>query len=169
MTNELQELDALIPEERKVRIKGEEFTIQPFKFLNVLKVLKIVFNVISETSLSDADEFTLIKVLSDNPDQMLQVFNLATNKPAKWFEDIDMDEGVDLITTIYKVNEDFFIQKLKPKLQSLNLLRSQPEGVMNQDQSLMLEENLENLQNSKSETTQENPMSQENLEVIPVG
>jgi len=152
--SDIKDLDTLVPDEVYVTIKGEQIEIRPFKFLNLLKVLKILFKMMEGFSLELLDQFSIVKMLAENPDDMLKVFSLATGKPEKFFDDIDADEGVDVITTIYKTNQDFFVRKLRPKLEKLNALSNSQESQMISEQ-LQSDEEQEQPPKNKLEITTE--------------
>ena len=158
-----KELDALIPEEVYVSVKGEQLQVKPFNFLNLLKVLKILFSMTESVSLDLMDQYSTIKMVADHPDEVLRIFSYSTGKPVNFFDDsVTADEGAELVAQIYLVNQDFFVQKLRPRLEKLNesssLLESQ---TVTSEQLLTNEEG----QESKPLTTSEDGMSQQTATV----
>lgn len=164
---DIDELEMLVPEEVFVTINSEQIEIKPFKFLNLLKVLKILFKMLEGIGLEELDQFSLVKLLVDNPEEMLRIFSIATGKQAGYFETIDAAEGIDLVTTIYKVNEDFFVRQLKPKLEKLNVLSSSPKSQMMPEQLQQNEEEQESLpkEELETETTKTEQIEVQNLAV----
>ncbi len=140
MLSELKELETLVPDSNVVNIKGQEIEIKPFKFFNLLRVLRIILRASEDVSFTTTDEFTIIKLLSENPEALVEIFSIATGKNRDFFEDLDTDEGVELVTKIYKTNESFFIQKVQPKLESLGLNRSELQTDLKESQMIESEQ-----------------------------
>ena len=44
----------------------------------------------------------------------MQLMMIGTKKPREWVEDLEMDQGVEVITAVFEVNADFFTQKVLP-------------------------------------------------------
>lgn len=119
--SDLNELEKLVPEDVFVLVNGEKLSIKPFKFKPLLKVLKIVLKVADSGDLIGVDQYTIFRLLANNPDELMEVFVIATGKDIKFFDDINTDEGANLIAKIFKVNQDFFSKKVAPILEEMGL------------------------------------------------
>jgi len=133
MTEDLKELAELQPESKFVIVKGESIEIKPFKFRHMFKVLNHISNMIDDVNEYEDQTKQLFKLFGKHEEDVLGIMALAISKPLNFFEDLDTEEGFDLAATIWKINQDFFVQKIQPKLEALGLNQSPSDSPSNPD------------------------------------
>lgn len=129
MTEDLKELAELQPESTFVVVKGHSFEIKPFKFRHMFKVLNHISNMVEDISLMQnpyedpalAQTKQFLKLFGNHEEDVLGIMALAIGKPINFFEDAEIEEGFELASTIWKINQDFFVRKIQPKLEALGL------------------------------------------------
>lgn len=131
--SEQTELEILFPQEISVAVKekGEILTIKPFKFRKIFKVIKVITDIAERMAKSGNNEEALFDLLTESEDKVLEVLSLAIDKPSNWFDDLEGDTGVELLTAVWKVNKSFFDNKLAPLLKEM--------GFGKQEESLILQ------------------------------
>lgn len=154
MTEELNELAALQPESQFVIINDESFEIKPFKFRNMFKVLNHVSNMVGDINPYEDETIQFFRLIGSHEEDVLSIMALAINKPISFFDNVDTEQGLELATVIWKINQDFFVQKIQPKLESLGIKVSQ-----NQSDS-QLEKEKNTLLTDTAETENQEPASQ---------
>jgi hypothetical protein len=120
-------LSILDPVKTLIEVQGEPFKIQQFKFVEALKIMKIVkdhpnaipFELFQLNTQTDTDQMIdlIIKSLSEFGDGIFEILKTYLKKDDEWMEKLEIDEVVDITLAIVKVNMDFFTQKLLPKFQ----------------------------------------------------
>ncbi len=127
MTDDLKELQELQPQSQFIIIKGESFEIKPFKFKHMFSVLNHISNMIDEVNPYEDQTKQLFKLLGKHPEDVMGILALAIGKPLSFFDDVDTEQGIDLAILVWKINQDFFVQKVQPKMKSLGLFQDLPE------------------------------------------
>jgi hypothetical protein len=56
----------------------------------------------------------IARLIGEGGDGVLDLMVIGSKKPREWVENLEMDEGVELLTSIFEVNADFFIQRVLP-------------------------------------------------------
>lgn len=119
------EITTLFPQGKEVTLKGEKFLVMPFGFGQFPKVLSLMKRLKDPAEGSQLTLATLGTMLADNADVVVEFSTLATKKPASFFEDVPMDEGVALVQAIIEVNADFFVKRLQPTvMQAIEALQN---------------------------------------------
>ena len=134
----MSDLNTIFPGTEVTLSTGESFTLKPFKFGQLPKVLHLskgIFGHISSMFSAGADlnDATLIsEVLAHGGENFIQLLCLATGKPRDWFDELESVDGVQLSTAFLEVNVSFFVQKLLPELkksaQKLNQVTPAPSA-----------------------------------------
>lgn len=128
MTDDLKELQELQPQSSFIIVKGESFEIKPFKFKHMFAVLNHISNMIDEVNPYEDQTKQLFKLLGKHPDDVMGILGLALGgKPVSFFDDVDTEQGIDLAILVWKINKDFFAQKVQPKMKELGLFQDLPE------------------------------------------
>jgi hypothetical protein len=144
MTDTLPQIAQLFPQGKTITLKGKSYTVKPFgfgkfpKILHLLKGFSIPDNIPAnaEALTKAAKSVDLGKVIAENSERVMELCSLAINEQAKFFDDLDPDEGIDLCWAIIEVNADFFITRLQPKLlQALSGLTASVGQLLPQDSS----------------------------------
>lgn len=116
------DLASVFPENKILTIKGRTIEISPFKFKVLLKVLTHVNNIFTDSGFLDQYTIlqTLLKGISQHPEDLIGILKLATNiNEDSFYEEIDAADGVDLILATWEVNKDFFSRRLGGALKDL--------------------------------------------------
>ena len=128
MTDDLKELQELQPQSSFIIVKGESFEIKPFKFKHMFAVLNHISNMIDEVNPYEDQTKQLFKLLGKHPDDVMGILGLALGgKPVSFFDDVDTEQGIDLAIMVWKINQDFFVRKVQPKMKELVLFQDLPE------------------------------------------
>lgn len=117
----MSELSTLFPQGKIITVGEKEFTIKPFKLGQLPSVFKCLepisaklFSAISDQSINDPA--TIVNLVAVGGEHIMELIKIGTSETREWVEDLDLDQAVDLFTTIIEVNADFFIHKVLPKL-----------------------------------------------------
>jgi hypothetical protein len=90
------------------------------RWVQALSYMTAVLGNLPSTSLDLSDPMKMsiwiIHVLGKIPDEIFGLLELATDEPAEFFDTIDLDDGVNVVMAVVKVNKDFFVQKVLPML-----------------------------------------------------
>lgn len=122
ITSIADDLGSVFPETRIVKVKGRDIEISPFKFKVLLKVLTHVNNILDDSGFLDQYTIlqTLLRGISQHPDDLIGILKLSTNVTEdSFYDEIDAVDGVNLLLATWEVNKDFFSQKLGGALKSL--------------------------------------------------
>lgn len=117
-------LSILDPINLLVEVQGEAFKITNFKFLEGLKVIKVLkdhpnaipfelFNM-DETIDTDAMIKIIMEAITESGDVIAQILQLHLKKKDEWMDNLEFDEVVNLTLAIIKANTDFFTKTLLP-------------------------------------------------------
>ena len=131
------DIHSLFPN-REVIVGGETVTLRPFFFGEMPVVIKLIYPIISAAGLSQMlrvvekdGQMTvslkipenmvdiLLDVILEGSEPVMALLSFALKKERAWFNTISVDEGVDLVTTWFEVNRDFFAQRVLPKIVKL--------------------------------------------------
>ena len=116
----MSELNTLFPVGKQISIKDENLTLKPFKFGELPKVFKAIETLSGTIGVLMRDRnvnpASITTLIAEGGDGILELMVIGSKKDKSWIEDLEMDEGVDLLTAIIEVNADFFIQKVLPTL-----------------------------------------------------
>ena len=119
-----------------VKIKGEDITIASFSWGEIVQITEpmktiadyIVNNIESFNSILESFKKNKIKglialnskldakAITNLMNSLTQILSVATNKPRDYINKLMPDEVITLISTVYRVNEDFFKQRMADKL-----------------------------------------------------
>ena len=131
------DIHSLFPN-KEVTVGGEAVTIRPFFFGEMPTVIKMIYPIISASGLSQMLRVVekdgamtvslkipenmvdiLLDVILEGSEPIMALLSFALKKDREWFNTIQVDEGVDLVTTWFEVNRDFFVQLVLPKIMKL--------------------------------------------------
>lgn len=114
------ELEKLFPAGQKLTIAGTELTITPFKLGELPKVFKVIdpiTKLVMDAIGSDANQMeSLSKIMVQGGDNVLDLISIGTRQPRTWVDDLEMDQGVQVLAAVLEVNASFFVQKVLPLL-----------------------------------------------------
>ena len=66
-----------------------------------------------------ADSGTIMQLISKLPKEVNTVLSMLTSLEPAQVEELELDHGFELFSKVIEVNKDFFIQKVKPKLDAI--------------------------------------------------
>lgn len=114
------ELAQLFPIGKQISINEENLTIKPFKFgelPRVFKCIEPITGVLAQMLASgEVNAGSIAGLVANGGDSILDLIALGTKKPRGWVDQLEMDQGVELLVSIFEVNADFFTQKVLPTL-----------------------------------------------------
>lgn len=116
------ELAELLPLGETVTVKGQEIKILPFKFGQLPQVLG---HIGALAVAAEGDEFNLIRAFTEGGESVIACLVIATGKPREWFDTLEMDEGVALLTAVIKTNSDLFEKKILPLIGQMKIRTGQ--------------------------------------------
>jgi hypothetical protein len=90
---------------------GETFDIAPFKFGQLPKVTKCLSSIAEKLQGGN-----VVEIAAAGGEDLINLVMLATGKSRAWFDELPMDEGLELIAAIITVNRDFFVARMAPIL-----------------------------------------------------
>jgi len=96
-------------------IEPDIIIVRPFKFGQISTILKhagVLFVYADE--LGDIDPLAAMEGASE---EVFALLTLLIKRPRTWFDEIEMDEGTDLLAAMIEVNADFFIRHVLPALE----------------------------------------------------
>jgi hypothetical protein len=128
--SDLEDLEKLQNKGEVVKVNGEDIHIKPFTFGQLLKALKHLSNIGNSFTTGENldDTSALLRVFSYHTEDVMGLLILATGKDKEFFENLDPEIGIDLAMAAWRVNQDFFAQKLAPKIQQMQELSDSPEN-----------------------------------------
>ena len=116
MSLALNELSSVIPATVDVIAGGETFTLKRFS-LGQLKdasahaaLIALLFTALQEQNVSP------IEVITKGGDSVIELVAIATGKSAAWCEELDPEEGINLLLAVAEVNVSFFVNALSPSV-----------------------------------------------------
>jgi len=111
------DLQKVIPQKNVIVINGEEIHIQQFKIGKLPLVLDAVqpmaHMLLNRDKKSPLDINSMLMLYSDD---CLKLMSVLAERPRAWVDQLEIDEGVELLTLQLEVNLDFFVQRVLPKL-----------------------------------------------------
>ena len=113
----MSEIDILYPEGKTVVASGESITVKPLKFGQIPKASLLLRPVVGKVAAAFSEGTAVaswVDVLADGGEELLLAMAWAINKPRDWFDEVSVDEGVELARALYEVNADFFTKKVMP-------------------------------------------------------
>ncbi len=122
-----KEVSLLFPEGKQVTVKGQTYTLKPFTFGKFPKVLKLFQGL---QFLDDNKKLNIEDLVMANGDKMVELAALALDEPLTFFDDVPMDEAIDIIKAVVEVNGDFFVKRLLPKVTGVTSALSQSLGAL---------------------------------------
>lgn len=150
-----KELELLISE-KEVEVGGKQVVVKKISMFNTVRIASQISSVVAKV-MEDTDRFTLslAKVMyqppegeeddmavrlmgiveifgaigDDGVDLLKNIITKSTNLTAEDAEELDIIEGVDILTSIYEVNKGFFVKcgkKLQEKMKKPTKTKKKP-------------------------------------------
>jgi hypothetical protein len=106
------ELKVLFPG-REVIVGGETIAVKPFKMGQYPKVIEIIADIAPLIAQADGNMMTIATL---GAEQVMRLAAISTGKKREWFDNVEADEGLVLLTAVLEENWKFFQKKVKPEL-----------------------------------------------------
>lgn len=117
----MSEMTTLFPGKELTLNNGSKVMIVPLKFGQIPKALAFVDKINSKVTLvtgqSVSPQEFMMKAMSVAGEDLFELLSYAMKTPREWFDELDADEGLNIIMTFVEVNFSFFVQKVGPLLQ----------------------------------------------------
>jgi hypothetical protein len=103
-------------------VKAPEVTLVPKDDVKLDPVPDSAFppEQVPEPAPEEDSDTSLLEVVVDNIDAVLDLIQLATGKDKEWCDNLDTGEVMDLVGAIIEVNLDFFSHQFVPKVKALS-------------------------------------------------
>ena len=113
-------LQQLFPLGKEVTIADKALRITPFKLGELPRVFKVIEPitalVIEALGSSQNQMASLTKIMVGGGDNVLDLIAIGSRQPRTWVDELEMDQGIDLLAAVIEVNASFFVQKVLPIL-----------------------------------------------------
>ena len=122
-TNMTNQLEVLFPTGKTITISNRTFSIIPFKFGQLPKIIKAISKAqttVQQLELSGdkvAQQAAMITVLSECGTDLISLLADILDVDQSFIEELEMDEAVELLSAFFEVNADFFTKRVVPLLQ----------------------------------------------------
>lgn len=118
MTTADKELVTLVPHQTLKTQNAGEVTIKPFKFTQFPKVIEVLSGFASSiSSLDSLQAGDIVALLTKNGgEEIFQLLCMATGKDKDWLDELEADEGLELMLIVVEQNMDFFNQRVIPAI-----------------------------------------------------
>jgi hypothetical protein len=118
----MSDLQTLFPNQELV-IAGETLTLRPFTFGQLPKVLKLTKSFYNEVQPFlaaglESNATAILEVLAAGGDDLIELIALGVHKPRTWFDTLEIDDGVRVVTAFLEVNLSFFAQRVLPQVKT---------------------------------------------------
>lgn len=111
-----QELKVLVPNE-KISTKIGDIEIKPFKFTQFPRVIEILSGFGSEVNLDNLTAGDIVNLLMKNQgEDLFELMCMSSGKDKEWLDELEADEGIELLIKVVEQNMDFFNKKLIPSI-----------------------------------------------------
>lgn len=105
---------------RVVRYRGEDLEITPLRVRQFPAFTQALRGAIGDINGLLGDEKPervqelVMELIAAHTDSLVTACAAATDRDTRWIGDADADEFLELVTAIFAVNLDFFVQRLLP-------------------------------------------------------
>jgi len=116
------ELNDLFPEGRRVEVRqrgskeADVFIIRPFTIGQLPRVLGAIRALLEAGSVDAEGNVNLLDAFTFGAEYAIDLVGIATGMPREYFDNLDLDQGVELLAAVVEVNADFFKQRVQPRL-----------------------------------------------------
>jgi len=114
----MTDLTQIFPVPQQLTINGQVISITPFKLGEIPKVFKVIDPItkliLSALTSSENQMESLAKIMVQGGENILDLLALGTRQPRTWIDDLETDQGVQLLIKVLEVNSSFFVQRVLP-------------------------------------------------------
>lgn len=101
-----------------LEIVGESLSITPIRVGEVPALLATIQPFADQLASAELD---WLAILSTHGTALLRTLALASRQSQAWIDELPIDAAIALATTLFEVNADFFVQRVKPAVQEASL------------------------------------------------
>ena len=112
------DLEVLFPD-REIVIGAETLTIKPFTARQWPKVIGVFQKLQPLLQPKDGAPVELLTVFAEGADDLYAALGIAAHKPLEWFDDVQMDDAIKLLSLVLEINQTFFVDRIAPMLPDL--------------------------------------------------
>ena len=109
---------AFPPQPVVLEMAGETLSITPIRVGEVPALLATIQPFADQLASAEPD---WLAILSTHGTALLRTLALASRQPQEWIDALPLDAASALATTLFEVNADFFVQRVKPAVQAASL------------------------------------------------
>ncbi|MGA1256115.1 MAG: DUF6631 family protein [Candidatus Nanopelagicaceae bacterium] len=110
------DLKVLAPQEI-VSTKSGDVVVKPFKFTQFPRVIEILSGFSSTVNLDNLEAGDIVNLLMKNQGQdLFELMCMASGQSQEWLDQLEADEGIELLMKVVEQNMDFFNKKLIPTI-----------------------------------------------------
>ena len=109
---------------KEVKIGSETVLVKPFKFGELPKVMKLMNKlsgpVMTAQSAGQAiDSTMLFGLLADGSEDLISLISSSSGLSVQTINQLQPDEGIELLVAFIEVNGSFFVQKVLPLIKTI--------------------------------------------------
>lgn len=112
------DLDVLFPD-REIVIGAETLTIKPYTARQWPKVIGVFQRLQPLLQPKNGENVDLLTVFAEGADDLYAALGIAAHKPLEWFDDVQMDDAIKLLSLVLEINQTFFVDRIAPMLPDL--------------------------------------------------
>ena len=110
------DLKVLAPQET-VSTKLGGVVVKPFKFTQFPRVIEILSGFSSSINIDNLEAGDIVNLLMRNQgEDLFELLCMASGKDKEWLDELEADEGIELLMKVVEQNMDFFNKKLIPSI-----------------------------------------------------
>ena len=110
------DLKVLAPQE-VVSTKSGDVVVKPFKFTQFPRVIEILSGFSSAVNLDNLEAGDIVNLLMRNQgEDLFELMCMASGQNKEWLDELEADEGIELLMKVVEQNMDFFNKKLIPTI-----------------------------------------------------
>lgn len=124
-------LQQLYPEGKTVTVAGSPVTVKKFmlsQFPKAARLSKPVLITLFGSGLVDVSDgkvqlgdnwiTAILDVMADGGDDIIDLLAFSISQPREFFDNVDLDEGIQLLRAVIEVNWDFIRARILPNLEN---------------------------------------------------
>ena len=110
------DLKVLAPQET-ISTKLGAVVVKPFKFTQFPRVIEILSGFSSSVNVDNLEAGDIVNLLMRNQgEDLFELMCMASGKDKEWLDELEADEGIELLMKVVEQNMDFFNKKLIPSI-----------------------------------------------------
>ena len=110
------DLKVLAPQET-ISTKLGAVVVKPFKFTQFPRVIEILSGFSSSVNVDNLEAGDIVNLLMRNQgEDLFELMCMASGKDKEWLDELEADEGIEILMKVVEQNMDFFNKKLIPSI-----------------------------------------------------